>query len=117
MERLLSHRWRRAENGGLARASTTSWEERATGRRSLGTELAVGSGDFGEEGAEFGGIFFAGVGLDAAGDVYRIGSNGEDGLRDVVGSKAAGENDSVFGAGTFCDVPVGELAGAAEVFR
>src|SRR6266404_8925911 len=88
-----------------------------TGRWPLGRDLAVGAGDFGEEGAKFGGIFLAGVGLDATGDVYRIGSNGENGVRNVVGSKAAGENDSAFCCGAFCDFPVGELAGAADFFR
>jgi len=90
---------------------------RDTGRRPLRRDLAVGAGDFGEEGAKSGGIFFAGVGLDATGDVYRIGSNGEDGVRNVVGSKPAGEKDSAFGCGEFCDFPVGELAGAAELSR
>src|SRR5437868_15051281 len=115
MERSLSHRWRRAETGWVARAGT-SWAG-GNGRWPLRRDLAVGAGDFGDEGAKFGGIFFAGVALDATGDVYRIGSNGEDGVRNVVGSKAAGENDSAFGCGALCDFPVGELAGAAELFR
>jgi len=57
---------------------------------------SIGARDFGEEGAEFGGIFFAGAGLDAAGCVHGIGVDGEDGLGDIFRSEAAGEKIGYF---------------------
>src|SRR4051794_17258834 len=47
----------------------------------------------GDKIAEFGGVFFAGGGFDAAGDVDGVGAGGEDSLGDVVGGEAAGEDE------------------------
>jgi len=77
---------------------------------------SIGARDFGEEGAEFGGIFFAGAGLDAAGCVHGIGVDGEDGLGDIFRSEAAGEKNRVFLGGAFGDFPIGETASATVVF-
>ena len=48
-----------------------------------GGQCAVGAGYFGEEFAELGGVFDAGAGFDAAGDVNGIGTGGQDGFADV----------------------------------
>src|SRR5882757_6407894 len=81
----------------------------------LSTQSAVGAGDFGEEVAEFGGVFDAGARFDAAGDVDGVRANGEDGFADVFGSEAAGENDFVFCGGSLRDRPGESLAGTAEL--
>src|SRR5256886_13094057 len=78
-------------------------------------EGAVGTGDFGEEVAEFGGVFDAGAGFDAAGDVDGVRADGEDGFTDVFGREAAGENDFVFCGGSLRDRPVERLARTAEL--
>ena len=78
-------------------------------------KLVAGAGDFGEELAEFGAIFFAGAGFDAAGDVDGVGANVEDGFGDVFGGEAAGEDDAVGFCGAAGDGPVGAVAGAAEL--
>ena len=66
-----------------------------------------GAGDFGEELAELGAIFFAGAGFDAAGDVDGVGADGEDGFGHVFGGEAAGEDDAV----SFCGA-AGEVQSA-----
>src|SRR6267154_2874252 len=81
----------------------------------LSTQSAVGAGDFGEEVAEFGGVFDAGARFDAAGDVDGVRANGEDRFADVFGSEAAGENDFVFCGGSLRDRPVERLSGTAEL--
>src|SRR5438132_4641866 len=78
-------------------------------------EGAVGAGDFGEEVAEFGGIFSAWAGFDAAGDVDGVRANGEDSFADVFGREATGENDFVFCGGSLRDRPVERLARTAEL--
>ena len=77
------------------------------------SELGVGAGDFGEELGEFGAGFFAGAGFDAAGDVYGVGADVEDGFGYVFGGEAAGEDDAVILRGVAGDSPVGASAGAA----
>src|SRR5579862_9500001 len=79
----------------------------------ISSELGVGAGDFGEELAELGAIFFAGAGFDAAGYVYGVGADVEDGFGDVFGGEAAGENDAVGFGGAAGDGPVGAVACAA----
>lgn len=69
--------------------------------------------DFGEELAELGAVLFAGSGFDAAGYVYGVGADVEDGLGDVLGGEAAGEDDAVIFRGAAGDGPVGASAGAA----
>lgn len=80
----------------------------------LRREVAVGAGDFGEEGSELAVVFDAGAGFDAAGHVDGAGSDGEDGSPDVFRSEAAGEDDAM----GFCcprgDGPIESLARAAE---
>ncbi len=83
----------------------------------LRRDLLVGAGDFGEECTELAGILFAGLGFDAARDVHRIGANGEDGFSNIFRSETAGEKDGEFGGGAFCDFPIGDAAGAAELLR
>src|SRR5258707_9355673 len=78
-------------------------------------EGAVGAGDFGEEVAEFGGVFDGGAGFDAAGNVDGVWADGEDGFTDVFGREAAGENDFVFCGGPLCDGPVECFARTAEL--
>ena len=77
--------------------------------------MAVGAGDFGEEGAEFAGIFFAGAGFDAAGYIHGVGAGGDNGFSDIFRREAAGENDAM----RFCSSPgygpIEGLAGAAEL--
>ncbi len=55
------------------------------------------------------------MGFDAAGYVYSVGSDGEDGIGDVFGGEAAGEDDVVGSGGAASDGPVGASAGAAEL--
>ena len=69
----------------------------------LSTQSAVGAGDFGEEFAEFGGVFEAGAGFDAAGDVDGVRADREDGFSDVFGSEAAGKNHVVSFCGLRCN--------------
>src|SRR5580692_1000153 len=80
-------------------------------------QLAVGASDFGEELAELGAIFFAGAGFDAAGYVYGVGADAQDGFGDVFGREAAGEDDAVSLGGAAGDGPVGAMAGAAVFTR
>jgi len=75
----------------------------------------VGAGDFGEEFAEFGGIFDARARFDAAGDVDAVGANGEDGFADVFGSEAAGENYFVRRGSFLGDGPIEGFACTAEL--
>ncbi len=56
---------------------------------------------------------FAGAGFDAAGDVYGVGADVEDGFGDVFGGEAAGEDDAVGFGGAAGDGPVGASASAA----
>src|SRR5579859_7855086 len=93
---------RASRNGGVDRSyaflhddpllgTMVDGEESKLAVRSMKSgEGAVGAGDFGEEVAELGGVFDAGAGFDAAGNVHGIGADGEDGLADVFGREAAG---------------------------
>ena len=63
------------------------------------SEFLVGAGDFGEEGAEFGGVFFAGAGFDAGGDIHGVGVDGHDGFTDIFRGEAAGKKDWEFFGG------------------
>src|SRR5215470_562220 len=76
---------------------------------------AVGAGDFGEEFAEFAGVFDAWAGFYAAGDVHSIGPDGEDSFADVFGREAAGEDDFVFRGGFLRDGPIECFARSAEL--
>lgn len=58
----------------------------------LQRQFAVGAVYFGEEGAKFGGIFFAGARFDAGGYVDGAWANGDDGFADDFGIEAAGED-------------------------
>src|SRR5437588_8516262 len=72
---------------------------------------AVRLPDRGEEGDDFGGVFEAGGGFDAAGDIDGEGVGGADGGGDVVGSQTAGEEDGdAEVAGAAGEVPVERLA-------
>ena len=76
-------------------------------------ELGVGAVDFGEELLELGAIFFAGAGFGAAGNVYGVGADVEDGVGDIFGGESAGEDDAMSFSGAAGDGPVGAMAGAA----
>jgi hypothetical protein len=73
----------------------------------------IGAGNFGEEGAEFAGIFFAGAGFDAAGDVHSIGPDYDDRFTDIFGSEASGEKNRKLLGGSGGYFPVSKLTGAA----
>ncbi len=76
-----------------------------------------GAGNFEEEVAELGGIFFAGAGLDAAGDVDGVGTNDADGLCDIFGGQATGKDDAMTGRGATRCVPIDGAASTAELLR
>ena len=77
--------------------------------------FAGGAVDFVEEGFEFGGIFAAGAGFDAAGDIDSVGADDADGFADIFGRETAGEDDAIGLRGNAGEVPVGGGACAAEV--
>jgi len=84
---------------------------------SRGLPQIIRTGDFGEEGAKFGGVFFAAAGFDAAGYVHGVGPDGEDGFGDIFRGEATGEKDGISSGEAFCDLPVGEAASATITFR
>ena len=76
-------------------------------------EVLIGAGNFGEKSAEFAGVFFAGAGFDAAGNVHRIGPDGDDGFTDIFRSEATGEKNWKLLGGAGSDLPICQLTAAA----
>src|SRR5271165_1650723 len=96
---------------------TCGWHQttRSSDVQAASGDVAGGAGDFVEEGAELGGIFFAGAGFDSAGYIDGVGPNDADGFGDVFGGESTCKDDAMGlceGAG---EVPVADGAGAAVV--
>ena len=79
----------------------------------LDHELLIGARNFGEKSAEFAGVFFAGAGFDATGNVHRIGPDGDDGFTDIFRSEASGEKNWKLLCGAGSDFPICKLTAAA----
>jgi len=78
-------------------------------------DVTAGARDFVEEGAELGGIFFAGAEFDATGHIDGVGADDADGFGDVFGSESAGEDDALGLRSGAREVPVAGCAAAAVV--
>lgn len=85
------------------------------GRRRMGMGGLGGVGGL-EEGVEEGGVFAAGGGFDAAGDVDGVGLGLADGELDVIGVEASGEDDrAAEGFGLAGEVPIEGATGSAAL--